>query len=350
MKIDIKKLDKYVEDGLLLRQKHPAYPLWIYNYSRKCQYENIWDDITLIARGLVVDDKGKVWAKPFEKFFNLEQLDSVGLSLPNEEFDVYDKRDGSLIILFYYNNEWIFASRGSFTSDYAIKAEEIFKKNYPFSLLYTPQTYCFELLWREHVIVIMPEIDDLVMLGSFVTETGEEMDIQTPYYQYHFNVVKKYDGITDYTTLTSTIDGTNKEGFVVRFKSGFRCKIKYQEYFRLHKIITGVSTINIWEALRDGIDMSEFYENVPDEFDEWVRKKVYLYKTKFDILWEFSVIRYNTIYKKFNGDLSNKKLLAEEIKRGNPEYVGILFNMFNEKEIDQILWDKIRPVFEKPNY
>ena len=350
MKINIKKLDKYVDDGLLVRQKHPVHSLWIYNYSRKCQWENGWDEVTLMCRGLIVDDKGKVWAKPFEKFFNIEQLESVGLTIPNEEFDVYDKQDGSLIILFHYKNEWIFASRGSFTSDYSKKGEEIFNKNYSTSLLYTTQTYCFELLWREHVIVITPEKDDLVMLGSFVTETGEELDIQIPYYLNNFNVVKKYDGITDYTKLTSIIDGTNKEGFVVRFKSGFRVKIKFQEYFRLHKIITGVSTINIWEALRDGVDMTEFCENVPDEFDAWVRKKVKLYKSKFDILWEISVIRYNTIYEKFNGDFSNKKLVAEEIKNGNPEYVGILFNMVNEKEFDHILWDKIRPVFEKPSY
>jgi len=42
------KMLTYVESGLLISQKHPEYNnLSIFNYSKKCQYENLWDDITL---------------------------------------------------------------------------------------------------------------------------------------------------------------------------------------------------------------------------------------------------------------------------------------------------------------
>jgi RNA ligase len=297
----------------------------------------------------VTDDDGVIIARPFPKFFNYSQLNSVGLTVPDEPFEVYDKRDGSLIITFAYNNEWVCASRGSFISDYAIKASELIQ-NYPMSMLYTQQTYCFELVWREHVIVIMPEKDDLIMLGTFVTEDGREMDIQIPYYQDNFNVVKKYEGITDYTTLTTTIDGKNKEGFIIRFESGFRCKIKYDEYIRLHKIMTGVSTIDIWESLRDGVDIIQFCENVPDEFDEWVKEVAYSLIERYGLIWECSVSLFNSLYDHFNGDLSNKKLVAEWIKTGPSDYTGILFNMVNEKDFDSIIWKMIRPEHKTPNY
>lgn len=347
-KIDINILKKYYEEGLLMKQEHSKYPLIIWNYSRKVQLENLWDDVTMQMRGLITDTEGNIIGKSFDKFFNLEQLPSVGLSVPNEEFDVYNKEDGSLIIVFWYDNQWLCASRGSFTSEYAVKASELLK-NYPSFILLPNLTYCFELLWTEHPIVIVPEKDDLIMLGAFVTDTGDEIDIHQPYYS-NFNVVKKYDGITDFTKLTETIDGTNREGFVIRFKSGFRCKIKYQEYLRLHRIVTNCSTIDIWQALKDGLDMNQFLENVPDEFDGWVRSRIMRYTHSYNLHWSYYVDLYNQIYRKFNGDFSNKKLVAEEIKLNYSENQKPLFNMINEKAIDDYIWSTIRPTFEKPNF
>ena len=35
----------------------------------------------------------------------------------------------------------------------------------------------------------------------------------------------------------------DKEGYVIRFKNGFRMKIKGEEYKRLHKILTNISNL-----------------------------------------------------------------------------------------------------------
>jgi len=169
MKYDLNILSKYIDEGLVIKQVHPTLPLSIYNYSRECQYSGKWDDITLNCRGLVLDNKGNVIAKPFPKFFNYEELKPE--DIPNENFEVYEKMDGSLGILFYYerelsyeerykkwyiNNfvsgfeynelvipnfddpyyeptpttkgEWHLATRGSFTSEQAIKGMEILNK------------------------------------------------------------------------------------------------------------------------------------------------------------------------------------------------------------------------------
>ena len=96
--MDLKLLHKYESEGLLFSQKHPTLPLTIWNYSDKVQYEGLWNETLLQCRGLVTDDEGNVVARPFKKFFNLEENKHT----PTSKFDVYDKMDGSLGILFNY--------------------------------------------------------------------------------------------------------------------------------------------------------------------------------------------------------------------------------------------------------
>lgn len=139
----IEILEKYHSDGLVHKQKHPHHDLFIWNYSPKVQYEKLWDDITLQCRGLVTNSKGDIVARPFKKFFNYEEYKPE--DIPNEEYVVYEKMDGSLGILFYYN-EWILATRGSFTSPQAIKGKEILKK-YPLEKLDKNNTYLFEIIY-----------------------------------------------------------------------------------------------------------------------------------------------------------------------------------------------------------
>ena len=71
-----------------------------------------------------------------------------------------------------------------------------------------------------------------------------------------FRIVKKYDGINEYTTLKLMVSNDD-EGFVVRFKNGFRMKIKGEEYCRLHSILTNISSRNIWEHLKNNDSFDE---------------------------------------------------------------------------------------------
>ena len=118
MKFDLEKLNKYIEEGLVVKNEHPTLPISIYNYSRKTQYENNWDEITKQCRGLILDNEGYVIAKGFDKFFNMEEL--VSEDIPNETFEVFEKLDGSLGILFWYEGKWILSTKGSFFSEQSI--------------------------------------------------------------------------------------------------------------------------------------------------------------------------------------------------------------------------------------
>ena len=128
MYYDLSKFDELVELGYLRRVENG--PLVLYNYTDKCTYDKYWNEYTIIARGLILEkETGKVIAKPFPKFWNLgEREETFFKNLPELGYTPFEKLDGSLGILFYYDNKWNIATRGSFTSDQAIKGAEILKK------------------------------------------------------------------------------------------------------------------------------------------------------------------------------------------------------------------------------
>ena len=126
MKLTKEILIQYEEEGWIRSQSHPTLPLRILNYTQKTQYESHWDEVTLNCRGLIIDSEYKVIVQPFGKFFNYEEIENQRkIPLSGDYVYVQDKMDGSLGILFWYESEWIMATRGSFTSDQAIRGLEI---------------------------------------------------------------------------------------------------------------------------------------------------------------------------------------------------------------------------------
>jgi RNA ligase len=326
--------DKYSDDGWIISKRHPVFPITIYNYSIKTEYESHWDDITLQARGLVLDDKGKVVARPFRKFFNLSQ----GCFVPTNNFEVYEKYDGSLGIVFYYENIWNIATRGSFTSDQSILGKG-FLERFDLSDLNKDNTYLFEIVGRKNRIVVdYGDFEGLVLLSSFNNESGEEI-CRKELENIGFKLCEKYDGINDYKTLSETI-GENREGYVVRFSNGHRVKIKGSEYLRLHKIITNLSTTSIWETISTGKSVLELLEDFPDEFYNKVKQYEEELLSKYSELKDFYIKLFDEIEEK-----ENRRLFAEIAK--NYEKPSILFALLDKKDISQMIWNDIRPKFSK---
>lgn len=144
MNLDKDLLKEMIDKKYVSVQKHPDAELYIYNYTNSCQYERMWNEITLQCRGLILDKDFNVVAKPFSKFFNIEE--HTNDEIPNLPFDVFEKMDGSLGIVFYYKNKWLVATRGSFTSEQSIKASELLKK-YNLEALNKNNTYLFEIIF-----------------------------------------------------------------------------------------------------------------------------------------------------------------------------------------------------------
>ncbi len=336
MKYDLNLLNQYVDKGWVVKQDHPTLPLSIYTYSRGVQYEKLWDPITLNCRGLVLDTDGNIVAKAFPKFFNYEELTEA--SIPKQTFEVFEKMDGSLGICFYYNGEWHMATRGSFTSEQAIRGKEMLDK-YDISKLNTHYTYLFEIIYKENRIVVDYDFEDLVLLAVIDTETGAEPGLD--FVNTHdFKVVMRYKTWgEDWETLKKEISKDN-EGYVIRFSGGMRMKIKGDEYVRLHRILTNFSTKDIWELLKNGEPLEPFLDRVPDEFDAWVKEVVKDLQTEFDTIKNKIEIEFR--------ELIDKKEFADKIA-DNPNR-SLLFKRLDSysPQFDEMIWKLLKPKYEKP--
>lgn len=115
-----------VGQGLLRKEEDDE--LILFNYTDKCTFEGAWNEYTIKSRGIIFEKStSKIVARPFPKFFNLGENESTTMDkIPvNEPYEVYEKMDGSLGIVYYYNNKWNVATRGSLNSDQAMEAQRM---------------------------------------------------------------------------------------------------------------------------------------------------------------------------------------------------------------------------------
>ena len=335
MKIDNNILKEYKDNGLLYCSEHPTLPLIIWNYSQKVQYEGLWDDITLECRGLVTDQVGNIVSRGFSKFFNIEENKHV----PTDTFEVFEKLDGQYIAVFWYNGEMVINSRGSFTSVYVDVARKLLDEKYPHFKTFAEKnlTYCFELIGFEQIVVSYPE-PDVILTGIF--QIGNEQCLPTvdePNHYFGCKVVKKFIGL-DWKNIKQ-LNWKNSEGFVVRFSNGNRCKIKFEDYIRLHRIMTNISEKKIWQALKDGKPLTEYLEDVPDEFFNEVREIE-------DELWDkYSDIELDSemIANCLSKSGLTRKQIAQDILNRRPKTSSIIFAMLDGKDYSKMIWEQLEP-------
>lgn len=261
-------LQKYVKAKKLRRADHPEYRLSIWNYTDQVQFKKQWDDVTRVCRGLVTDDTGAIVARAFPKFFNFEEVET-----PTGPYEVFEKIDGSLGILFYYATakEWLFASRGSFTSPQAEKGREILLREHANVLCALDKnlSYLFEIVYPENRIVVdYGATEDLVYLSSYTVD-GTERPQREAVTALGFVVATACVNAT--LVALKARDTTNAEGFVVRYATGERLKIKFDTYFRTHKQISSLSVKEVYKWIRRGDSEAQIYAEVPDECHEWLR-------------------------------------------------------------------------------
>lgn len=360
MKIKLSAFRKLIEENLISVQRHPEHKLWIFNYTQKCQFGKAWVPETRMARGLIVDEQENIVARPFDKFFNMEETPN---DIPqNVKFSAYDKADGSLGIMYPIGSGVALATRGSFTSEQAVIGTEMLHEamnRIEKSGIFKPyqMTYLFEIIYPENRIVIDYKGEKkLVFLGARDIETGK---VYTPDW---------FPDICQYFETVKTIEEfakprENAEGVVLYYENGFMCKVKYDEYVRLHRLVTGVTARRIWDILKNGGTVTELTQRVPEEFAAWVNKKAKALndsyyailddavQTKYRILAEIE-LRNNE--SDFEPDLTNfdvrrvtKKAFALEALK-HKAVQPILFALFDQKPYSHIIWRMIEPPAEKP--
>lgn len=357
--VDFQALDALVEEGLLSKKQHPIYPeLVLYNYTGICQIQRAWNELTLNNRGHIYNVKtGERVAVPFPKFFNFDEYVNTGGILPEETPQVFDKVDGSLGIVYFYDDKWHVSTRGSFNSDQALWAQDWLNKYVILDTLNKTFTYLFEIIYPENRIVLNYEFSGLVLLGIVTTRTGEDVTYRLPYcwlpllaadppgygksYYETVRVVQSYPFSSVEELLGE--DSNNREGFVLYYPtSGFRVKLKFEEYVRLHKVMTGLSVLGIWELLAANTDLKVYLEGVPDEFYNWFNGIKDSLEEQFKAIQAQALSDFESL-----GDLPETidRTLRGELARKITQFSnpGLVFNLLDKKPIDEAVWKLIRP-------
>ena len=355
--INWQKVAKRVDEGYINCLKHPTLDLWVYNYSRKCQYDSVWDNETLQCRGLIVDKDKNIIGNCLSKFWSYDQLLSfrshtwashILRKIGNEPFSVQDKADGSMGIVTSYQGQLITATRGSFNSDQAIKLREIIKNKYSNFKIAEDITYLGEIIYPENRIVCNYwDTEDFFLFAAIDNTTGQELDIYT--LDVPFPKVERY-AYQSFEELCA-LQPKDKEGFVVKFADNSRIKIKTEDYKLRHKIITNTNERTIWEYLSGNKPLDELLAITDDIFDAFVRK------TADDLWGKFAKIRdeaefdYDAILVKMPENLERRegrKLFAEMATKTS--YPTLMFMLLDNKPIDALIWRMLEPSFPKTSF
>jgi RNA ligase len=231
-------------------------------------------------------------------------------------------------------------------------------KKYDYNKLHKNYTYLFEIIYQENRIVCQYDFEDLVLLGMIETNTGHEVNLYDEHEDVRFKilifnvglkVVQRFDKFKDFQYLKQTIPD-NKEGYVVKFSNGDRMKIKGEEYLRLHKIITNISTTSVWEVLSNGGKMEDLLKDVPDEFYDKIKSyEKDLRYTHFSISEDAGKRFDYFMYGKYNDKepVTDKKEYAMWVLKQPQHLQPILFRMFDKKEYSSYIWKLIKPKFKK---
>jgi RNA ligase len=276
-----------IEAGHVTRKQHPDLPLSIYTYTREVQYSHAWTPVTMQCRGLIVDDvSGAVVALPFPKIFvtAMHGVHDFAPPLSAEPFEIFEKADGSLIIVFHYDGRWRAASKGSFTSEQAQWAQDQLAAC-DLSTLDPGLTYLAEAIYPGNRIVVdYRDREDLVLLAAYRPADGTEESLSAiaPHWTPIGSVIRSWGLDSDISKLEELaaasitlggdeVGGTEEEGYVIRYASGQRAKLKLASYLTLHKLFTGTNERTVWEVLASGQDPAVLFDTVPDEFADWAR-------------------------------------------------------------------------------
>lgn len=298
MKFSKERIDKYILDGLLYRQKHPIYDLWVHKYTAIAQYSKAFDGQLEYLRGLILDSDYNIINNPMPKFFNHSELPKEYINnivMSNVE-SVTEKMDGSQLLVCVWNDIVIISTLGSFTSEMVGEAYKLlteydlntFKlnKNY---------TFLFEIIYPTNRIVVDYGDTNKLVLLSVRDDNHNEIDINSFRNKFDTNIefVNKIDrDIQDLIyEVDNAVEFNNKEGYVVLLKTGDRFKLKYKPYFSLHRAMIGYSIVRLCELLIEtySVDINSNINDIVEKFPDEIYDKV---KSDMDIIQ----IEYNRIY------------------------------------------------------
>lgn len=213
----------------------------ILNYCQINSYEHKDHPIVKECRGLVLDKSDySLIARSFPRFFNFGEVDHNDFDWHN--FVCQEKLDGSLILFYYWNDDWHVNTRNSFGSanigESDVSWRELVFDCLPPVYIDKNYVYVFELCSPYNQVVKHYPVPFVRLLAAFEGERELNVDELK---KLPFKVVDHYDvDDNDFLKLVNELsnqDPTN-EGVVLRDKDNNRIKVKAKPYLRLHRLFS----------------------------------------------------------------------------------------------------------------
>lgn len=277
----IKEIEDEITNGFISKNKHPEFDLYILNHTPNASMAWRWTTATRLCRGLIITPNYDVVARSYPKFFEVSQIRKGDEQIPyNLECEVFEKADGYLLILFFYDGKPYVTTRGRFDSPYAVKANEMLNTQYKHIKWNPKYSYSMELLIPNDDLVYTYNDCKFKLHGIFDNDTGEEIpltefeELQT-LINSGLETVDHMESKYKFNNFKELIEKYpfkyGLEGYVVRFSNGYRLKIKYDEYKALsaaHQDLT--STNNILNYCKSGM-LYDLYDSLPERILDAVK-------------------------------------------------------------------------------
>jgi RNA ligase len=263
--------EEYVSAGLLRSDRSDDGTLAIYTYTDRCVFENAWDAVTRNARGHVYNlQTGECVAWAFPKFFNLgENAEVLPEKFPwDQPYEIMEKMDGWLGVLYRHEGAFKVATRGSFHSSGAVWATEYIQR-FDLSCLPDPVTLCFEIIAPEQRIILDYGAERrLVVLAAFNRTTGEEYP-RSQVEEWARTIGLPVVPLLGWLSLEDLLHKQKAlekfEGFVIRFCDGRRVKVKTEWYLSLARSMANLTPIAVWDVMAGGKVPAQYLIGVPEE-------------------------------------------------------------------------------------
>jgi len=278
-------------------------PLHILNYSQLSGGELKRHPLVRECRALTLEEGSwDVVARSFPRFFNYGECPEFDEKFNWKDFTVEEKVDGSLMVLYNYNNEWRVNTRGSDASGEIcpglgkswsdvfwelISKENVYKLNNAFS-------YSFEFCTKYNKVVAEHSEPHLVLLGAFHNKEKQELynDALDDLAKYILGVRRpnRYQ-IRSIEDAIKYIDGREAtfEGFVFN-DDEMRIKVKNPRYVALHHLKgngVGFANKNLIPLILNG-EIAEVLNFFPESSENIFNlvEKMEGEKSRMKVVWE----------------------------------------------------------------
>ena len=269
-------LEKLTEELAIKVRRHSKYPNLVGLCYSQLDSPKL-HPVVKQCRGIILDasNNWKIVAYGLNRFFNYKEegADEIDWSTAL----TMTKLDGSLIQMYYYDNQWLVATKGSpdasgTVHDYGFTFSElawkVFKEqSYSTSDLFKRYTYCFELCTPYNKEVVSHINNSLTLLGVRDNETLKEKSYQEirSYYRFNFCVVKSHN-LNSWSQVKDSLEklnGHENEGYVVVDANFNRVKLKHADYVAHSKIKHSLTKRRLLEIIRQN-EGEEFLQYFPE--------------------------------------------------------------------------------------